>query len=189
MVRVLVGVADGSEDIEFSTITDILVRGGVEVVVASVMPHKQVRLARGLQLVADSLIGEQNPKDFDAVALPGGMPGAENFHKSEALNAFVVQMKEAGKIYAAICATPCVMFAQNPSIVSGVNHITCYPAMQDKLRERVPGAEISQERVVVDGKCVTSQGPATTMPFALKLVELLVSPEKAGEISKALLYT
>ena len=47
--------------------------------------------------------------------------------------------------------------------------------------------QVMTERTVVDGKCVTSQGPATAMEFALKLVELVVSPEKSAEISKALL--
>ena len=40
--KVLVPVADGSEDIEMACITDVLVRAGATVTVASVMPHIQV---------------------------------------------------------------------------------------------------------------------------------------------------
>ena len=40
--KVLVPVADGSEDIELACITDVLVRAGATVTVASVMPHIQV---------------------------------------------------------------------------------------------------------------------------------------------------
>ena len=35
-------MADGSEDIELACITDVLVRAGATVTVASVMPHIQV---------------------------------------------------------------------------------------------------------------------------------------------------
>jgi 4-methyl-5(b-hydroxyethyl)-thiazole monophosphate biosynthesis len=42
---------------------------------------------------------------------------------------------------------------------------------------------------VVDGNTITSQGPATTMAFSLKLVELLYGRQKADEIAQGLLYT
>ena len=48
--RVLVPVADSSEDIELACITDVLVRAGAEVTVASVMAEPQVKLARGLKV-------------------------------------------------------------------------------------------------------------------------------------------
>ena len=44
------------------------------------------------------------------------------------------------------------------------------------------------DAVVVDGQCVTSQGPGTAMAFGLKLVEMAVGAAKAEEIAKALLY-
>ena len=60
---------------------------------------------------------------------------------------------------------------------------TCYPA--PAFKEKVP--ERSDARVVVDGKCVTSQGPGTAIEFGLKLAELLVSKEKADEVAKGML--
>ena len=47
-------------------------------------------------------------------------------------------------------------------------------------------AILSQERVVTDGKITTSRGAGTAVEFGLHLVSLLVSPEKATEISKAI---
>jgi len=44
------------------------------------------------------------------------------------------------------------------------------------------GYKYSEERVVVDGKLVTSRGPGTTFEFALALVELLVSKEKRDSL-------
>ena len=187
MVKALCPVADGTEDIEFSIITDILARGGVEVVTASVMQAKQVKLARGLNLVADVMIDEVDGSDFDVVACAGGMPGATNLAASAKLNDIIVSMKGAGKVYAAICASPAVVFSANPAILEGVTTATSYPAFHGKLKENCPHVNVSTDRVVVDGKCVTSQGPGTTFDFALKLVEMLVSAEKAAEIHKACL--
>lgn len=47
----------------------------------------------------------------------------------------------------------------------------------------------SDDSVVVDGNTITSQGPATTMAFSLKLVEVLYGRQKADEIAQGLLYT
>ena len=40
---------------------------------------------------------------------------------------------------------------------------------------------------VVDGNVVTSQGPGTSLQFALKLVEILFDKEKAEEIAAQML--
>jgi 4-methyl-5(b-hydroxyethyl)-thiazole monophosphate biosynthesis len=41
-----------------------------------------------------------------------------------------------------------------------------------------------QNMVVVDGNMVTSRGPATALPFALKLAELLAGKQVAEAVSK-----
>ena len=76
---VLVPIADDSEEIETACIQDTLVRAGAAVTVASVMPdgRLQCKMSRGLKVVADTSIDECAAKEWDAIALPGGMPGAE----------------------------------------------------------------------------------------------------------------
>ncbi|XBO86773.1 hypothetical protein AAGG52_05335 [Bacillus licheniformis] len=50
------------------------------------------------------------------------------------------------------------------------------------------GADVTaNENVVVDGNIITSRGPATTIPFALKLAELLNGKEKADAVAKGML--
>lgn len=50
--------------------------------------------------------------------------------------------------------------------------------------EKLP-AEVKavDERVVKDGRAVTSRGPGTTMEFAVALVEVLFGKEKADEVA------
>eukprot|EP00669_Euglena_mutabilis_P007048 TRINITY_DN2456_c0_g1_i1.p1 TRINITY_DN2456_c0_g1~~TRINITY_DN2456_c0_g1_i1.p1 ORF type:complete len:360 (+),score=62.13 TRINITY_DN2456_c0_g1_i1:41-1081(+) len=182
-------VADGTEDIEFTTATDVLVRAGIKVVTASVMPSKTVTLARGLTLTAQVGITDVSANQFDLVVCAGGMPGADHFRLSKPLNDIVVQMKRDGKLHAAICATPCVMFGNNPDIMKGLQRVTSYPAFHGKLRDLHPDLEVSTDPVVVDGQCVTSQGPGTSMAFALKVVELAVGRDTAAEVAKGMLYS
>ena len=77
--RALIIIAPGCEEIETVTSIDTLVRGNVKVTVASINPNKQreVVASRGVHLVADHLLEEVAHETFDAIVLPGGLPGAE----------------------------------------------------------------------------------------------------------------
>jgi putative intracellular protease/amidase len=101
---VLVPIADGSEEIETTCITDTLTRFGADVTVASVGPSLECRMSRGIKVVADCPIADCATKNWDLIALPGGMPGAEHLRDSDVLVDLIKKQKAAGKLYAAICA-------------------------------------------------------------------------------------
>ncbi|MFW6254120.1 MAG: DJ-1 family glyoxalase III [Chitinivibrionales bacterium] len=181
MKSVLVPIADGSEEIEAVTIIDILRRAGAEVTVASVMPQKQIRASRGVQIVADKTLDECVSEQYDCIVLPGGKPGAQNFSETPALIDMLHAQKESGRLYAAICASPALVL--EPHGLLDHKEATCYPSFSGTLQQ----SKSTGERVVVDDNCVTSQGPGTAMEFALKLVELLYGREKEQQIAEALL--
>ena len=110
------------------------------------------------------------------------MPGAEHLRDSAELIGMLKKQKAAGRLYGAICASPAVALLPH-GLLDGVKAVTCYPGMRNKLNP----AQASNERVVVDGNCVTSQGPGTAIEFALKLVELLFGPQKAKEVGDPML--
>jgi protein deglycase len=178
--KVLVPIADGSEEIEAVCLIDTLRRAGAEVTVASV-DKLQVTASRGVRLVADTMIADCVGQTYDCIVLPGGMPGAEHLRDSADLIELLRKQKRTGRLYAALCASPAVVL-QHHKLIEKVR-ATCFPRMRNQLDP----AYASDERVVVDGNCVTSQGPATAIEFALKLVELLFGPDKAKEIAKAML--
>jgi len=188
MVKVVVPVADGSEDIETTCITDTLVRAGIQVITASVMGKREVTFARGLHVIADTLIDDIALADADAVVLPGGMPGAQHFKTSAALQALLAAMKTSGKIIGAICASPYIALGDHKALWEGVAKATCFPAFQDKFRTDLPFVEWSEAPVVVSGNMVTSQGPGTALRFGLCLVGILVSEEKATELKGQMLF-
>jgi 4-methyl-5(b-hydroxyethyl)-thiazole monophosphate biosynthesis len=178
--NVLVPIADGTEEIEAACIIDTLRRAGAEVTVVSV-DDLQVTASRGMKLVADARIADCVNQTYDCIALPGGMPGAEHLRDSAPLIEKLKQQKQAGRWYGAICASPAVVLQSHGLLPK--TRATCYPAMRGKLDP----AYACDELVVVDGHCVTSQGPGTAIAFALKLVELLFGAGKAREVADAML--
>ena len=178
--KVLVPIADGTEEIEAVCIIDTLRRAGADVTVASV-GTLQVTASRGVKLVADVMIANCAGVTYDCIVLPGGMPGAEHLRDSAELIAKLKEQKASDRLYAAICAAPAVVLHHH-GLLKNVR-ATCYPSMQSQLDPN----HISNERVVVHGQCVTAQGPAVAIEFALKLVEMLFGLAKAKEVGKAML--
>ncbi|RNF12731.1 putative 4-methyl-5(beta-hydroxyethyl)-thiazole monophosphate synthesis protein [Trypanosoma rangeli] len=181
--KVLVPVADGSEDIELSCITDILRRADFEVTVSTVMDHQTVQLARGLKLTPDSNIKDESAAAYDGVFLPGGLPGADHFAKSSHLKKIMVEMHSQGKWYGAICASPAVVLG-SMGLLEGVKTATCYPAMKERLPSAV---RWSADPVVRCGKCLTSMGPGTAIAFGLAIVAALSTKDHAQQLAKDLL--
>jgi len=182
-LSVLVPIADDSEEVETACITDVLVRAGVSVTTASVMPQLQVKMSRGLKIVADKLIDECADQSWDAIVLPGGMPGAEHLRDSSVLKSLMEKQNGENKTIAAVCASPAVVFAAHGLLPESA---TCYPA--PKFKE-ILGSMRSDDPVVVSKNVITSQGPGTSLQFALKIVEALCGEAKAKEIAGAMLTT
>ena len=179
--RALIAVADGNEDIECVTLIDVLRRAEVEVVLASVEERRMITCARGTRLTADAMLLDVLAQDFDLIVLPGGMPGAQHLAEFEPLAERVRQQARAGELFAAICAAPALALQQYG--VLRQRRMTCYPSFSDRLS----GCTFVDEPVVVDGNCITSQGPGTALAFALTLVEQLVGRGKRDEVAKAML--
>ncbi len=175
---VLVPIAEGTEEIEAVCTIDTLRRAGAQVTVASVMQDVQVTASRGVKLVADALIAECTENTYDAIALPGGLPGAEHLRDSQELTQMLKAQQQAGRVYAAICASPVVVL-QHHGLLEG-KKATCHPGFAAKLTNQ----EAVEQRVVADGTCVTSRGPGTAIEFALKLIEMVFDAEKAEKVAE-----
>lgn len=178
--KVLVPIADGTEEIEAVCIVDSLRRAGADVTVASVN-HIQVVASRGVKLVADRLIIDCQHETYDLIALPGGMPGAEHLRDSEILTRMLKQHAANKRWLAAICASPAVIL-QHYGLI-GEKKATCYPGFDKHFQNR----EAVDSRVVVDGNLISSRAPGTALEFALKLVEKLYNTQKAKEVGEKML--
>lgn len=182
--KALTFLAEGFEEVEAVTPIDYLRRAGVEVCIVSITDGRIVKGAHDLSITADTTLtglsgqGRLSPSLWDAVFIPGGMPGASNLASCEPLCSFFKEMAGAGKIIAAICASPAVVLA--PLGLLKGKRFTCYPGMEG----RVSDGNWLGERAVSDGSLITSRGPGTAADFALALITQLAGPEAAKKLAK-----
>lgn len=180
----LICLAPGSEETEAVTTIDLLVRGGIKVTTASVASdgNLTVTCSRGVRLVADAPLVAVADGDYDVIVLPGGVKGAECFRDSPLLVETVKQFHRSGRIVAAICAAAGIVLV--PHNIFPIGNMTGFPALKD----RIPEDQWQDKRVVWDPRVnlLTSQGPGTSIDFALKIIDLLVGREKAHEVASQL---
>lgn len=183
MKRACVLLAEGFEEIEALTPVDYLRRGGVEVALLGLGGLK-VRGARGIEVAADATLEDAvaASSSFDAVIVPGGMPGARNLAESRAVRDLILRHSREGKIIAAICAAPAVVLHEACGLLAG-KRFTCYPGME----RRVSGAHHSAERVVVDGNFITSRAAGTAGEFAVALLGALAGNSQAETVAESVL--
>ncbi|MDN0005846.1 protein deglycase YajL [Providencia stuartii] len=182
---VLICIANGSEEIEIVTTADLLVRAGIKVTLASVTDDGSIEItaSRGVRIVADTPIIKVADEPFDAIVLPGGVKGAETFRDSPLVVEKARRMHLDGKIVAAICAAPALVLEYHQLFPIG--NMTGYPTMKNQIAAN----KWVDKRVYFDERVnlLTSQGPATTFDFALKLIELLVGRDIAGKVASQLI--
>ena len=185
MKKVYVFIAKGFEETEAIFPADILRRAGIEVVLVSCGSGTTARGAHNIHVVCDVTIADIKGEPLpDAVVLPGGMPGAVNLAENAVVRSLVLAMKDAGKVIAAICASPAIAFGSF-GVLTGKNW-TCYPGME----KEVPPADRAgwkQDRVVVDGNLVTSRGPGTAGEFGFALVDVLLGSGASAQLRKGML--
>ena len=179
MAKVIVPIADGTEEIEAVTVIDVLRRAGAEVCVASITGQLQVKASRGVGLVADALFEQCFNQSWDLVVIPGGLPGSEASHDSPELVTLLSSQLNKGGLVAAICAAPAVVLGRHGLIQDYT--ATSNPAFQQELSTQVKS--LSKEPVVQDRNLITSQAPGTAMAFALCLVERLYGQKLADEVA------
>lgn len=177
MPSVLVLFADGFEEIEAFAPIDVLRRAGVEVTTASLPDNRHVTGRSQIVAHTDTTLGLVGAQLFDLLFLPGGA-GVKNLRADPRVPECVRAHHRADRWLAAICAAPTVL--NDCNLLAGRRY-TAHFSVAGELP-----AIMADERIVTDGKITTSRGAGTALEFGLHLVGLLVSPDKAKEISKAI---
>ena len=180
MAIVIVPLAEGFEDLEAITITDLLRRAQIDVVTAGLKPGP-VKGSRGTIVIPDMSLDEALQNNYDMVVLPGGQPGATHLEKDERIRGLLQTMAAAQKMTAAICAAPKVL--ASAGILDG-KKATSFPGAV--TQDEFPQIQIADDPVVQDGNVVTSRGPGTAIDFTLKLIEILAGIETSQHVEHSL---
>lgn len=180
MSHVLVPLAQGCEELEAITITDLLVRAGMAVTTCG-LDDQPVKASRGITIIPDTSIDKVLNESFDLIVLPGGLPGADHLRDNAQLQTLIKKQAADNKYVAAICAAPKAL--AQAGILEGKT-ATSFPGVLAALNN--PNIATSENAVEIDGNIVTSRSAGTAMDFALTLIELLEGKEKREEVNKQL---
>ncbi|OYT72502.1 MAG: DJ-1 family protein [Chloracidobacterium sp. CP2_5A] len=182
MPKVLVPLAEGFEEMEAVIVVDVLRRADIAVVTASLTDNRAVTGSHGISVVADTTLDAALEERFDAVALPGGLPGAIHLRDDARVAKLTQDVAEQGGWAAAICAAPMALAAFG--LLQGKT-FTSHPSVRDRLAEA--GGEYVERRVAADGRLITSRSPGTAFEFALALVAHLADEATARRLAESML--
>lgn len=182
MKKACVLLAEGFEEVEALTPVDYMRRAGIEVTMLGLGGLK-ILGAHGIMVSADAAL-EGSPAGivYDAVIVPGGMPGSKNLAGSREVRDLIERHFEAGRIVAAICAAPALVLHEACGILEA-RRFTGYPGTEIKVK----GAVAVSDRVVVDGNLITSRSAGSAGEFAVAIIAALAGEGAAKKIAESVL--
>ena len=176
---VYVFLAEGFEEMEAIAPIDLLRRAGCAVQTVAVGTSRTVTGSHGIPLTADITAAEVTTVGLEAVILPGGMPGTLHLEADVTVQTMIDHAVSEDLVLGAICAAPSIL--GHKGLLDG-KHAVCFPGFEETLA----GAVIESAPAVIDGRFVTAKGAGAATEFALALVSLLVSPDKARELREGI---
>lgn len=179
--RVLIPVANGSEDIEVVTVVDILRRAKVDVTVASAEKTLPILGSQGVKMIADTLIKNAAESIYDLIILPGGDSSMERLQKSRILKKLLKDQVSSGRKYGAISFSPSVL--QKHGLLQN-KKVTAHPSVLSKLESN----NIVNSQVVIDGQLITCRGLSSAPEFSLAIIAKFFGHGRAKSVAAGLVF-
>ena len=180
--KVALFIENGSEELEFIAPLDIMRRANLEVDLISANNEDFITSSHNVKIIADKKINEvNNILDYDAIVIPGGMPGSTLLRDNKKIIEFYQTMYNSGKLVAAICAAPIVLSAAG---ITDDKEVTSYPGFDKEINYKNYNSE---KAVVIDKNVITAQGPAVAILFGYEIVNYLLQDNTAEDVKKAML--
>ena len=180
--KVALFIENGSEELELIAPLDVMRRANLEVDVISANNEDFITSAHNVKIIADKKIEEiNNTLDYDAIVIPGGMPGSTLLRDNKKIIEFYQTMYNSGKLVAAICAAPIVLSAAG---ITDDKEVTSYPGFDKEINYKNYN---SKKAVVIDKNVITAQGPAVAILFGYEIVNYLLQDNTAEDVKKAML--
>jgi len=169
-VRVAILATDGFEQAELTEPRQALDAAGADTAIVSPKEGK-VRGWKmkewGDEIEVDQALDGADPKNYDALVLPGGVINADALRMQPQAVKFVKSFFDAGKPVGVICHASWALIESG--VVKG-HRLTSWPSLKTDLTNA--GAEWVDAEVVVDGKLVTSRKPDDIPAFNREIKRL-----------------
>ena len=128
----------------------------------------------GDEVAVDQALDDADPKDYDALVLPGGVINPDALRMQPKAVAFVKAFFDSGKPVGAICHGPWTLIEAG---AARGRRLTSWPSLKTDLTNA--GAQWVDEEVVVDGNLVTSRKPDDIPAFSRAVIRM-ISDSQAG---------
>ena len=193
-INILLFLTNGFEDLEAIAIRDVFgwTHYRKKIKKASVLTtgfHPVIKSRFGLKVEPDLAFYEVNPKDYQALVLPGGF---YSYGFDEVFDKKIYRL--ANDIYhkGGYIATMCVgiLPIAEAGLLKGKQAIT-YPYSRnhdniDRLKKN--GATVINSPVVMDDRIISCSGPGSAVDVAFLLMEHLLGSKTAQEVRKYMIY-
>jgi protease I len=169
-LKVAILATDGFEQSELTEPRKALSDAGAETEVVS---PKEGRIRGwnqkewGQEVSVDQQLNSADPKDYDALLLPGGVMNPDALRMNPTAVEFVKSFFAADKPVAAICHGPWTVIEAG---AARGHRMTSWPSLKTDIQNA--GAEWVDQEVVIDRKLVTSRKPDDLPAFNRSTIEL-----------------
>ena len=167
--KVAILTENGFEEVELTSPKKALEDAGAKVVIVSPQKEKVKAWAHdhwSIELPVDINVEDADPKEYDALMIPGGVLNPDKMRLNEKCVEFAQHFLQEGKPVAAICHGPQLLI--ETGLIEGRN-MTSYPSVKTDLMNA--GAFWIDREVVVDNGLVTSRSPKDLEAFNKKMIE------------------
>lgn len=177
-MKLLILLDNGFEEVEALTVADFIRRAEIEVELISCSGREVVLSSHGVKILTDGYL--ENVENYDAVYLPGGVPGADNLRDNESVKYLLEDAKKENKLIAAICRAPIAL--ESAGILP--QKYTCYPGVEKELENKNSTGNILE----IEENIITALGPAASPILAFKIIEMLKGKEVSEKVKEDLLF-
>ena len=177
-MKVALFLADGHEECEALIIYDLLVRAKINCDLISIQDELVITSSHKVRYYATQLFKDVDLNDYDAIVLPGGLPGTENLFNFAPLKEALLDFHKKGKLLAAICAAPSIFVRLN---LVGDDEFTVFPGFE--YAKKSTGEKVHQKDNII-----TAKGLGAAFELAHAIIKELVDEKTADEVLKAIQY-
>ncbi len=171
MKKIAVLFHDGFEELEALSVVDVMRRAKIECTMVG-MDKLEVISSHQIKIAMDRIF-DDTIETYDAIVIPGGLPGATNLRDDSRVIKIIQKFNEA------ICAGPIVL--EKAGIIEG-KIVTCFPGFDTQLSS----ANYQEALVITDNNIITGKGPAAALAFAYALLDALGG--NSEEIKESMQY-
>jgi protease I len=171
-------MTDGVEQVEYTKPREFVEQHGAKATLVTPKPEGEKiqgfnHLAQGDAFTSEMDVRDAQSDKFDALVLPGGVANPDQLRMNKEAIRFIADFARQDKPIAAICHGPWTLI--DADLAKG-KRLTSWPSLRQDLANA--GAEWTDEKVVVDGKLVTSRKPDDIPAFNQALLEQLSRAER-----------